>query len=170
MPRLIAVTGATGNQGGSVSKLLLQYPDEYRVRAFTRDAQSSAARALADMGAEVVQADLTKPDTLPPALEGCWGVFGVTNFYDAVRATSLLSQDKMRCGTDWMAENQERSGQRGDPGQKSGPGGLRCRRAVFHLELAAQLGADFWWPVGLQDIRRFLIPFTYLLILLQGVR
>jgi uncharacterized protein YbjT (DUF2867 family) len=86
MPRLIAVTGATGNQGGSVAKLLLQHPDSYRVRAITRDSQSSAAKALAELGADVVQADLTNPETLPAAVGGCWGVFGVTNFYDAVRA------------------------------------------------------------------------------------
>jgi uncharacterized protein YbjT (DUF2867 family) len=84
MPRIIAVTGATGNQGGSVAKLLLKYPDEYRVRAITRDAYSSSAKALADAGADIVQADLTKPETLPATVEGCWGVFGVTNFYDTV--------------------------------------------------------------------------------------
>jgi uncharacterized protein YbjT (DUF2867 family) len=84
MPRLIAVTGATGNQGGSVAKLLLQHPQKYKVRAITRDAFSSSSRYLADLGAEIVQADLTKPETLPAAVDGCWGVFGVTNFYDAV--------------------------------------------------------------------------------------
>jgi len=83
MPRLIAVTGATGNQGGSVAKLLLRYPEEYRVRAITRDAQSSSSKALADLGAEIVEADLTKPETLRAAVQGCWGVFGVTNFYDS---------------------------------------------------------------------------------------
>ncbi|KAI0364986.1 NAD-P-binding protein [Pilatotrama ljubarskyi] len=83
MSRLIAVTGATGNQGGSVAKLLLQHPDQYRVRALTRDPQSPAARWLAELGAEVVKADLTVPADLAEALRGCWGVFGVTNFYDS---------------------------------------------------------------------------------------
>jgi len=83
MPRLIAVTGATGNQGGSVAKLLLQYPEKYKVRAITRDASSTASKVLAEQGAEIVQADLTKPETLLGAVDGCWGVFGVTNFYDA---------------------------------------------------------------------------------------
>jgi uncharacterized protein YbjT (DUF2867 family) len=82
MPRIIAVTGATGNQGGSVAKLLLKHPDEYRVRVITRDAHSTSAKALAVAGADIVQADLTKPETLPAAVDGCWGVFGVTNFYD----------------------------------------------------------------------------------------
>jgi uncharacterized protein YbjT (DUF2867 family) len=84
MSRIIAVTGATGNQGGSVAKLLLKYPEEYTVRAITRDAHSNASKLLADLGAEVVQADLKRPETLAAALGGCWGVFGVTNFYDSV--------------------------------------------------------------------------------------
>ncbi|KAL1939177.1 hypothetical protein VTO73DRAFT_10218 [Trametes versicolor] len=83
MPRLIAICGATGNQGGSVAKLLLQHPDVYRVRALTRDPQSAPARRLAELGAEVVRADLTVPSDLHEALRGCWGVFGVTNFYDS---------------------------------------------------------------------------------------
>lgn len=83
MGKLIAVFGATGNQGGSVARLLLQHPAQYTVRAVTRDPSSPVARALAAQGAEVVQADLTVPSSLPAALEGCWGVFGVTNFYDS---------------------------------------------------------------------------------------
>lgn len=84
MARLIAVTGATGNQGGSVAKLLLKYPSEYKVRVVTRNVNSNSAKQLEEMGAEVIEADLTRPETLPAAVEGCWGVFGVTNFYDSV--------------------------------------------------------------------------------------
>ncbi|CCM05618.1 uncharacterized protein FIBRA_07847 [Fibroporia radiculosa] len=82
MPRLIAVCGATGNQGGSVAKLLLQYPNEYTVRALTRDTASPAAQALVKLGAQVVKADLTVPSDVNEALRDCWGVFAVTNFYD----------------------------------------------------------------------------------------
>jgi hypothetical protein len=90
MARLIAVTGATGNQGGSVAKYLLSYPLEYKVRALTRNANSRSAKELEELGAEVVEADLTKPETLPAAVRGCWGVFGVTNFYDAVCARRII--------------------------------------------------------------------------------
>ncbi|KAH8744917.1 NAD(P)-binding protein [Diaporthe sp. PMI_573] len=83
MVRRVLVFGATGNQGGAVAKLLLQHPRDYLVRAVTRDPSSHAARTLAAQGAEVVKADLTNPSSLPPAFEGCWGVFGVTNFYDS---------------------------------------------------------------------------------------
>ena len=67
-----------------MAKLLLKYPSEYKVRALTRSPNSSAAKELGEMGAEVIEADLTKPETLKAAVDGCWGVFGVTNFYDSV--------------------------------------------------------------------------------------
>jgi uncharacterized protein YbjT (DUF2867 family) len=71
-------------KGGSVAKYLLKFPEKYRVRALTRNPSSSASKKLEDLGAEVVKADLTVPSDLVSALEGCWGVFGVTNFYDSV--------------------------------------------------------------------------------------
>lgn len=76
--------------GGSVAKLLLQHPNEYKVRAVTRNPSSDAAKALQSKGAEVVQSDMTVPSSLRPALEGCWGVFGVTNFYDGIRLLAKL--------------------------------------------------------------------------------
>ncbi|EXJ60370.1 hypothetical protein A1O7_04522 [Cladophialophora yegresii CBS 114405] len=81
--KTVLVTGATGNQGGSVAKLLLQYPDEYVVRALTRNPDSVPARKLSALGAHVVQGDLTDPSTLDGAFQDCWGAFVVTNFYDA---------------------------------------------------------------------------------------
>ncbi len=73
--KLIAVFGATGLQGGGVLKELKR-KDKFRLRAITRDA--SKARGLAD---EVVEADLTSPDTLAAAVSGAHGVFLVTNFW-----------------------------------------------------------------------------------------
>lgn len=67
-----------------MAKYLLKFPEEYTVRALTRDPSSSAAVALKKLGAEVVRADLTIPSEVDAALQGCWGVFGVTNFYDSV--------------------------------------------------------------------------------------
>ena len=64
--------------------MLLQHPDQYTVRALTRDPASAAAQELAKLGAEVVRADLTVPADVSAALKDCWGVFGVTNFYDPV--------------------------------------------------------------------------------------
>ncbi|MBC6445707.1 NmrA/HSCARG family protein [Actinokineospora xionganensis] len=76
--RVIAVTGATGRQGGAVARHLLA--DGWRVRALTRDPNSAKARALVEAGADVVKADMDDPDTLSPAIEGAYGVYSVQNF------------------------------------------------------------------------------------------
>ena len=60
------------------------------MRALTRDPSSASAVALKKLGAEVVRADLTVPSEVDAALEDCWGVFGVTNFYDSVRSLSIF--------------------------------------------------------------------------------
>jgi uncharacterized protein YbjT (DUF2867 family) len=79
--RTILVTGATGAQGGSVVRHLLER-DSYAVRAFTRNPDSERARALAKQGVEVVAGDLEDADSLRAALDGCYGAFGVTNFWE----------------------------------------------------------------------------------------
>ncbi|KAI0641584.1 NmrA family protein [Trametes meyenii] len=81
MPKLIAVTGATGQQGSSVVEFLLKEPQNFAVRAITRDPTSAAAQALAKRGVEVVKADLSSLDETAAAFAGAWGVFGLTQFY-----------------------------------------------------------------------------------------
>ncbi|KAI3390467.1 hypothetical protein diail_9567, partial [Diaporthe ilicicola] len=70
------------------------HPSQYRVRAVTRDPTSKAARAIAARGADVIKADLTDPSSLPPVFEGCWGVFGVTNFYDSAIKDDPSSEEQ----------------------------------------------------------------------------
>jgi len=72
--KLIAVLGATGQQGGAVVRAL-QAGNQFKVRALTRN--PAKHRELAD---EVIQADLNRPETLKPAFAGAHGVFLVTNF------------------------------------------------------------------------------------------
>jgi uncharacterized protein YbjT (DUF2867 family) len=79
--RTILVTGATGAQGGSVARHLLE-GGKFAVRALTRNPNSEKAAALRQAGAEVVQGDLDDTASLRAALEGCYGVFGVTNFWE----------------------------------------------------------------------------------------
>jgi len=83
--KLIAVIGATGQQGGGVVGAL-QARGQFRVRALTRNPDKH--RELAD---EVVAADLDKPETLKAAFEGAHGVFLVTNFW-APGGTDELTQ------------------------------------------------------------------------------
>jgi len=73
--KVIAVIGATGQQGGAVVRAL-QASGQFKVRALTRN--PGKHRELAD---EVVEADLNRPETLKAAFEGAHGVFLVTNFW-----------------------------------------------------------------------------------------
>src|SRR3984893_3119353 len=73
---LIAVIGATGQQGGAVVSAL-QANGQFKVRALSRN--PGKHRDLAD---EVVEADLNRPETLKAAFEGAHGVFLVTNFWE----------------------------------------------------------------------------------------
>ncbi len=75
MSQTILVTGATGRQGGAVARHLLR--GGWRVRALTRDPESLGARALSELGMEVVRGDMARKETLLPALEGVYGVFSV---------------------------------------------------------------------------------------------
>src|SRR6266545_2035454 len=74
--KLIAVIGATGQQGGAVVHAL-QAAGQFKVRALTRNPGKHR-----DLGDEVVQADLDRPETLRAAFEGAHGVFLVTNFWE----------------------------------------------------------------------------------------
>jgi uncharacterized protein YbjT (DUF2867 family) len=73
--KTILVTGATGKQGGAVLRHLRD--KGFTVRAFTRDPDSSKARALVGHGTEVVRGDLNDPASLSRALDGADGVYCV---------------------------------------------------------------------------------------------
>ena len=77
---LILVTGATGNQGGAVARELLARG--YRVRGLTRNPDSDRARALAKTGAVMVQGDFDNPASLVAAMQGVYGVFAMTDFWE----------------------------------------------------------------------------------------
>jgi uncharacterized protein YbjT (DUF2867 family) len=79
--KIILVTGATGAQGGGVAKALLRQGD-FAVRILTRRANSPAAVALQAMGAQVVVGDMADEASLEQAMDGCYGVYGVTNFWE----------------------------------------------------------------------------------------
>ncbi|MDK1348596.1 NAD(P)H-binding protein [Streptomyces sp. 378] len=68
----ILVTGATGTVGRQVVAELLARGHD--VRAVTRD----AARAAFPAGVDVVEGDLTEPESLAPALEGVTGLHLIT--------------------------------------------------------------------------------------------
>jgi uncharacterized protein YbjT (DUF2867 family) len=77
--KIIAVTGAAGQQGGAVARHLLA--KGWKVRALTRDTGKPAAQALAAAGAELVAADNDDRASLEQALQGAYGVFSVQNYW-----------------------------------------------------------------------------------------
>ncbi|KAA9325922.1 NmrA/HSCARG family protein [Hymenobacter busanensis] len=81
--KIIAVFGATGAQGGGLARAILHdAQSEFAVRAITRNPASDKARELARLGAEVVQADIDDPQSMQRALQGAYGAFFVTFFWD----------------------------------------------------------------------------------------
>ena len=77
--KIIAVTGATGQQGGAVARKLLA--EGWKVRALTRDINKPAAQELKALGAEVVLGDMDNRAELDVAFKGAYGVFSVQNFW-----------------------------------------------------------------------------------------
>jgi uncharacterized protein YbjT (DUF2867 family) len=92
--KLIAVIGATGQQGGAVVSAL-QAQGYFKVRALTRHPDEH--RGLAD---EVVEADLDRPETLKAAFEGAYGVFLVTNFWEPGTDELKQATAAIRAGKD----------------------------------------------------------------------
>ena len=79
--RLMLVTGATGKQGGSVARRLLE--GGLRVRGITRNLESDAASQLMGLGAEMVRAEFTDAGSLAAALGGVNAVFAMTTPFEA---------------------------------------------------------------------------------------
>ena len=81
MSKLLAVFGATGQQGSSVVNFVLDDPElqhKYSIRAITRDLNSEKAKSLKGK-VEVVQGDVLESDSLRTALTGVHTVFAMTN-------------------------------------------------------------------------------------------
>ena len=92
---IIAVTGATGAQGGGLVRAILADPEQrFAVRAITRNPDSDSAKALAAQGCEVVRADLDDVDSLRAAFAGAYGAFCVTNFWEHFSAPRETQQAK----------------------------------------------------------------------------
>jgi uncharacterized protein YbjT (DUF2867 family) len=92
---IIAVVGATGAQGGGLVRAILN--DEqggFTVRAITRDVHSDKAKGQATLGAEVVAADLDRPESLKKAFAGAYGAFCLTNFWEHFSPEKEFAQAK----------------------------------------------------------------------------
>jgi len=80
--KIIAVMGATGSQGGGLVRAIQSDPGGgFVARAITRDVNSDKAKALRDLGAEVVAADIDDEASLKKAFSGAYGAYCVTFFW-----------------------------------------------------------------------------------------
>lgn len=99
---ILAVFGATGNQGYSVAQHVLSTPSlstQYTVRALSRNTSHPRMQHLSSQGAELAAADMHDPATLPTALNSVQYIFLVTTTpttYSAAR-TSEHQQVKNVC-------------------------------------------------------------------------
>ncbi len=81
--KTIAVVGATGAQGGGLVRAILEDPKGgFKVRALTRNPDSTNARQLAELGAEVVAADIDDAESLRNAFAGAHGIYCVTFYWE----------------------------------------------------------------------------------------
>jgi uncharacterized protein YbjT (DUF2867 family) len=97
--KIIAVIGATGAQGGGLVRAILNDPEsQFGVRAITRNANSDKAKALASMGAEVVEANSDDKNSLVSAFKGAYGVYGVTFFWEHFSPEKEISQVEKMAG------------------------------------------------------------------------
>ena len=72
----VVVTGSTGKQGGAVARCLLERG--HKVRAVTRDPNSSQAKLLANAGAALVAALHEDTGAMVKVLEGATSLFAMT--------------------------------------------------------------------------------------------
>ncbi|XP_005858512.1 PREDICTED: nmrA-like family domain-containing protein 1 [Myotis brandtii] len=91
---VIAVFGATGSQGGSVARALLE-SKKFAVRAVTRNVTQPKALVLQELGAEVVKGDLNDKASVEAALQDAYGVFLVTNYWEHHSKEEEVSQGKL---------------------------------------------------------------------------
>jgi uncharacterized protein YbjT (DUF2867 family) len=113
---VVVVTGATGRQGRAVCRALLAAG--WPVRAMTRRPEKSAARAIADAGAELVVADMEDPASLDRAFTGAYGVYSVQNFMTSgldgeVRQGRNVGDAARRAGIRHLVHGSAGTGERG---------------------------------------------------------
>ena len=91
--KILAVIGATGAQGGGLVRAICADTEgEFTARAITRNPESDKAKALAELGAEVVKADLDDQSSLEAAFAGAHGAFCVTNFWEHFSPEKEIAQ------------------------------------------------------------------------------
>ena len=95
--KILVVFGATGTQGGSVIKSILNDPKtskEFKIRGITRDPSKPNAKALEAKGVECVTGDINDRESIKSAFHGAYAVFAVTNYWEKIDAQLEITQGK----------------------------------------------------------------------------
>jgi uncharacterized protein YbjT (DUF2867 family) len=93
--KIIAVLGATGAQGGGLVRAILDdKTGEFIARALTRDVNSKKAQELAQLGAEVVAANVDDVESLKQAFSGAHSAYCVTFFWEHMSPEKEFAQAK----------------------------------------------------------------------------
>ena len=93
--KIIAVLGATGAQGSGLVRAIHSDPGSgFSARALTRNTDSDKAKALAELGAEVVSADIDDQQSIAKAFDGAYGAYVVTFFWEHFSPEKELAQVK----------------------------------------------------------------------------
>jgi uncharacterized protein YbjT (DUF2867 family) len=94
--KIIAVCGATGQQGGGLVRAIQKDPNGgFVARAITRDPSSAKAKELAALGAQVVKADVDDEASMHAAFAGAYGAFCVTFFWAHFSAEKEMAEARM---------------------------------------------------------------------------
>ena len=115
--KLVAVAGATGAQGGALTRRLLQRG--HQVRALVRDPTSTAAVALAAAGAEVVPSDFDDGSSLVRAMSRADAAYVMATPFVAggtdteIRHGTTLVDAAVRAGVDHVVYSSVASADRG---------------------------------------------------------
>jgi uncharacterized protein YbjT (DUF2867 family) len=89
--RTVFITGATGNQGSGVAKSLVEA--QYKVKALTRNPESSTAKKITHANLEYVKGDLNDVNTYKAYLQDTDAVFSVQSGENGVIAEIKQGKD-----------------------------------------------------------------------------
>src|SRR5450432_1381589 len=78
--KVILVKDATGRQGGAVAHH--QCKNNFTFKALTRTPCSNAALLVVSNAVIVVNGDMADSQSLLSAIEGCYGVFSIQNYFE----------------------------------------------------------------------------------------
>jgi uncharacterized protein YbjT (DUF2867 family) len=158
--KIILVTGATGDQGGSVAQSLLT--GGWRVRCLVRDRSMPAVKALEERGAELVQDDPEDRGSLDRALAGVYGVFSVQTWSEKGAQSQIQGKNLADAAKAAGVKHFIYSSVAG-AGQKTGVPHFESKRAIEEHIRAIGLLATVFRPVFFME--NFRAPEFHALIL-----